>query len=265
MWTRCCCLASTLFLAGLLVGCGSDAPDASATPDAASAPDASNAAAAPLPDSVNALSQAAQANGWRLLFDGTSMAQWRGFTQDSMPDDWTIARGAMHFTGANDDAPDDIITRQMYDHFDLRLEWRISEGGNSGIMFNVREEGYEWPWQTGPEMQVLDNKRHPNGENPKTTAGANYALYAPAQDVTKPVGQWNEARLVVRGDTVTHYLNGTQLVRYVIGSEEWTQRVQNSKFGEMPGYASFDSGYIALQDHGDPVWFRDIKIRTLNP
>ena len=259
MWNRFFLRAGLAFALLALVGCGGSADDASSSDTASDAE-----ATATLPDSVNTLTAAERQNGWHLLFDGDSMDAWRGFQMETMPDDWTIDAGAMHFTGADDEAPDDIITKETFGSFDLRLEWKISEAGNSGIMFHVREDDFEWPWQTGPEMQVLDNDGHPNGEDPKTNAGANYALHAPTEDVTKPVGQWNEARLVVDGNQVTHYLNGTKLVGYTLGSDEWQALVADTKFSDMPGYAQFDTGHIALQDHNDPVWFRDIKIRRLD-
>mgnify|MGYP006285907149 CR=1 FL=1 len=266
MWNRffvpVACLLASLLLIGGLAGCGGDRTDPSAPSSDAPASEAT--VAATLPDSVNTLSDAERQTGWTLLFDGQSMDNWRGFQMDAMPDDWIIENGAMHFTGADDEAPDDIITKETYGSFDLRLEWRIAEAGNSGVMFHVREDDFEWPWQTGPEMQVLDNEGHPNGEDPKTSAGANYALHAPAKDATKPVGEWNEARLVVDGTRVTHSLNGTTLVEYTLGSDDWQALVDNTKFADMPGYAQFDTGHIALQDHDDPVWFRDIKIRRLD-
>lgn len=262
MWNR-FFLSVALVLAGLgSSGCGGNGSDAASPSDA----DAETTVSAPpLPDSINTLTDAERQDGWMLLFDGTSMEAWRGFQMEAMPDDWTIDNGAMHFTGADDEnASDDIITKETFGSFDLRLEWKISEAGNSGIMFHVQEDDVEWPWQTGPEMQVLDNDGHPNGENPKTTAGANYALHAPATDATKPVGQWNEARLVVDNNRVTHYLNGTKLLDYTLRSDAWQARVDTTKFHEMPGYGQFDSGHLALQDHTDPVWFRDIKIRRLD-
>lgn len=259
MWNRfltVVCLAASIGL--FVAGCGaseeSDGSDDSASPAAETAT---------VPDSVNALTTAERDDGWTLLFDGQSMDRWRIYGADSMADDWVVENGTMHYTGAADDAPDDIITREQYGNFDLRFEWKISEGGNSGVMFHVSEE-HKWPWQSGPEYQILDNENHSNGEDPLTSAGANYALHPPAQDVTKPHGAWNESRIVVRDGHVEHYLNGTKLLEYDLGSDAWTQKVNETKFGEMPGYGQYDTGHICLQDHTDPVWFRDVKIRRLD-
>ncbi len=255
MWNRflaVVCLAGGMSL--LALGCGqADESNSSAT-------SATEPAAAT--DSVNTLTQAERDDGWMLLFDGQSMDQWRIYGADSMADDWIVDDGTMHFTGAPDDAPDDIITTAEFEDFEFRFEWKISEGGNSGVMFHVSEE-HEWPWQSGPEYQILDNENHPNGDDPLTSAGANYALHAPAQDVAKPAGEWNESRIVVNDGHVEHYLNGTKLLEYDMGSDAWAQKVSETKFGDMPGYGQSESGHICLQDHTDPVWFRDLKIRRL--
>jgi hypothetical protein len=207
---------------------------------------------------INTLTPAERAAGWRLLFDGRTLAGWRGFKTEAPPDGWKAVDGSL-----SREAPGgDIVTVDRFDSFELRLEWKIAEGGNSGIFFRVADDG-DYVWSTGPEMQVLDNARHADGKDPKTSAGSNYALHAPSRDVTRPVGEWNAARIVVKGPHVEHWLNDVKLLEYELGSADWEARVQASKFKAMPGYGRSTTGRIALQDHGDPVWFRDIKIRPL--
>ena len=205
----------------------------------------------------------ASASGWRVLFDGSALSAWRGFKRQDVPPAWHIEDGALTFTPASGEGNGgDLITRDEYGDFELTLEWKISPGGNSGIMYRVTEAA-DQTYETGPEMQVLDNGRHPDGKNPLTSAGSDYALYAPARDVTRPVGEWNAVRIVMRGNHVEHWLNGEKVVEYELGSPDWEAKVKGSKFAEWPGYGRAPRGHIALQDHGNRVWYRNVKIRTL--
>lgn len=214
-------------------------------------------------DSVNALTEAERAAGWRLLFDGTSFDGWRSYRSDSMPSSWTIEQGVLHLQ--RDTATwATIVTTETYDHFELRLEWRIAAGGNSGIMYRVTEAA-EAPFRTGPEYQLLDNRVLDDSGEPRHQAGSLYGLYAPAEDVTRPVGQYNQARILVRGNHVEHWLNGRKLLEAEIGSNNWEERVAGTKFADYPAFAEAEAGHIALQDHGHPVWFRAIKLRPLGP
>lgn len=198
--------------------------------------------------------------GWELLFNGKSFDGWRGFKQDRVPPGWVITKkGELHF---NAKGKGDIMTAEQFDNFELALEWRISSGGNSGIFFWVTEDD-ETSWKTGPEMQVLDNSKHKDGLDPKTSAGANYALHAPTRDVTRKVGEYNQVRIIVHGTHIEHWLNGEKIVEYEIGSPEWEELVAKSKFATMPKYGRNRIGHIVLQDHGDKVWYRNIKIRKL--
>lgn len=201
-----------------------------------------------------------RAQGFRALFDGTSLDAWRGYRQDGVPGGWSIEDGTLAFDPAG--GRGDLITREQFADFELRLEWRVSPGGNSGVFFRVQER-HEWPRQTGPEMQILDNAGHPDGQSPLTAAGSNFALHGPVEDVTRPVGEWNEARLVVAGLHVEHWLNGRRIIEYELWTPAWVDAVSGSKFAEMPDYGLARSGHIGLQDHGDRVWFRDIRIRPL--
>ncbi len=213
---------------------------------------------APPPPPPNVLSETERAEGWRLLFDGTSTAGWRGFRQTAMPAGWEVIDGALVRTGPGGD----IVSEERFTDFELRLQWQIEPGGNSGIFFRVAEDE-DHVWLTGPEMQVLDNARHADGRSALTSAGANYALHAPALDTTLAPGRWNSVRLLVRGTHVEHWLNGTKLLEYELFSPDWERRVANSKFASMPRFGRNPTGHIALQDHGDRVAYRSIAIREL--
>lgn len=206
----------------------------------------------------NTLSAAEKQAGWKLLFDGQTTRGWRGYQKKETPAGWVVEEGTL--TRA---APaGDIITEKQYKDFELSLEWKISEGGNSGIMYRVTE-GAEDTYETGPEMQVLDDARHPDGHNRLTSAGSDYGLYAAPAGIVKPAGEWNAVRIVVKGRHVEHWLNGTKVVEYELESPDWEAKVAASKFRQWPGYGRAPKGHIALQDHGDRVWYRNIKIREL--
>jgi hypothetical protein len=163
----------------------------------------------------------------------------------------------------------DLVSNDTYRDFELELDWRITEGGNSGILFLVdetpRADGSQPAvWETGLEMQVLDDERHADGRDPLTSAGACYALFAPEHDDTRPVGHWNHVRIAKQGSRVEQWLNGRLQCAYDIGSDDWRARVAASKFRDMPGFARARAGRIALQDHGDEVAFRNIRIHDLS-
>ena len=204
------------------------------------------------------LSSADRAAGWTILFDGVSVAAWRGYKQSTLPVGWSVVDGALTRTGP----AGDIVTRSEYTNFELTLEWKISPGGNSGIMYRVTEDN-EAPYESGPEMQVLDDTKHPDGASRLTSAGACYGLYPGPAGVVKPAGEWNRVRIVVVGSHVEHWLNGVKVVEYTLGSPEWQAKVAASKFSQWPGYGRAARGRIALQDHGDEVAYRDIRIREL--
>ena len=196
--------------------------------------------------------------GWRALFDGTSAAAWRGYQRPDLPDDWQVVDGTLARVGP----AGDIITVDRFESFELHFDWKVERGGNSGIFFGVSEDG-DAVWHSGPEFQILHNAGHRDGQEPITSAGSNYAVHPPVRDVTRPVGEWNEARLIVDGKRVEHWMNGVQLLVYERGSADWKARVAASKFADLPDYGMVSSGHLAIQDHGDPVWFRNIRIRTI--
>lgn len=221
-------------------------------------------AAEPTGETPNKLTAQETKAGWKLLFDGKTTKGWRGYKQKAVPAGWVVKDGTLGVEKKPGAARADLVTLDQYDNFELSLEWRISEGGNSGVMYHVQETE-DVPFKTGPEMQVLDNARHQDGKNPLTSAGSCYGLYAPSKDVTRAVGQWNQARLVVNGAAVEHWLNGEKIVSYDKGSADWNAKVAASKFKAFPNFGKASKGFIDLQDHGDHVEYRSIKIHVLRP
>lgn len=213
---------------------------------------------------ANRLTPAEQEAGWILLFDGETLDGWRGFRMQGLPAGWRVDDGAIHLTPPEGEAERaDLVTDETFDDFELRLEWAIGAGGNSGIFFRVSEDQDE-TYASGPEFQILDNAGHRDGRSPLTSAGSNFALHAPAADVTRPLGEFNEVRIVVRGDRVEHWMNGEKLLEYTLWDETWRALVAGSKFAAMPSYGLNRSGHLALQDHGDEVWFRNLEVRRLD-
>ena len=204
------------------------------------------------------LTPAETKEGWKLLFDGRSLGGWQGY-KGRPTAGWKAADGIL----TRQEGGGDLVTTEQFANFELRLEWKLDEkGGNSGIFFRVTDEGDE-AWHSGPEFQVLDNAGHKDGANPLTSAGSNYAVHAPVKEVTRPVGEWNSVRLIVRGTHVEHWMNDVKLLEYEFGSPDWAARVKASKFDKIPLYGKAKSGRIGLQDHGNVVSFRNIKIRPL--
>ncbi len=219
------------------------------------------AAAAPLraqEPAPNTLTAAERSAGWRLLFDGTTTAGWRGYRMTTMPSGWQAVAGNLTRVGP----AADIITVDQYANFELSIDWQISPKGNSGIMYRVTEADSD-SYQTGPEMQVLDDAGQHDGLSRLTAAGSVYGLYPAPEGLVRPVGQWNQVRIVVKGNDVEHWLNGTLVAHYVLGSPDWNARVAKSKFAQWHGFGKAKEGYIALQDHGAWVAYRNIKVRVL--
>ena len=197
-------------------------------------------------------------SAWRTLFDGTSTAAWRGYQMDSFPSGWGIENGSLVRTTGGVD----IITRDQFSDFELELEWKVGPAGNSGIMYRVTEADSS-TYRSGPEYQILDDAAHQDGKNRLTSAGSAYGLYAPPEGVVKPAGELNSTRIVARGAHVEHWLNGQKVVEYELWSPDWEAKVRASKFAEWAGYGRSPRGHVALQDHGDRVEFRAIRIREL--
>lgn len=206
-------------------------------------------------DDANTLTDAEKTEGWTLLFDGKDLSQWRNFRKDDVNPKWQIADGA--FT-LSEKGGGDIITKESYAAFELVLDYKISKGGNSGLMFHVTEEE-NTPWKTGPEVQIQDNV---DGTDPQKS-GWLYQLYAPTVDATKPAGEWNTIHLLVTPEKCVQSMNGTKYVEYVKGSADWDEKVAASKFSQFPKFGKAKMGHIALQDHGNVVSFRNVKIRRI--
>ncbi len=202
----------------------------------------------------------AQDVGFQVLFDGSSLDQWRGYHQEAIGAGWKVADGALMFDGSQGG---DIITRDEFGDFELRFEWKVAKAANSGVMYKVGL-GDEASYYTGPEYQILDNDGHANGKNPKTSAASLYGLYPAEDGKTREVGQWNTAKIIVNGNHVEHWLNGSKVVDVEIGSDDWNERVAGSKFKDWDRFGKLSRGHICLQDHGDQVWFRNIRIKTGN-
>ncbi len=207
----------------------------------------------------NTLSRSESANGWRLLFDGKTLNGWRGYKLSDVPDNWTVANGIISVAAGKEG---DLITREMYRNFDLMVDWKVDPGANSGIMYRGTETG-DYIWRTALEMQILDDARHSDGKLPITSAGSLFDVYPAPRGVVRPAGEWNSARIVVNGNHVEHWLNGTRLFTYELGSDDFNAHVAASKFKTMPNYGKAPEGYIGLQAHGDHVEFRNIKIKVL--
>lgn len=197
---------------------------------------------------------------WEVLFDGSSLDHFRGYRQEAIGQGWKIDDGTLMFDGTGGG---DLLTRDTFADFELSFDWKVSEGGNSGVMYRV-SLGDNAPYFSGPEYQILDDARHADGRKKQTSAAALYALYAPENKQLKPVGQWNSARIVLRGTQVEHWLNGEKVVDVDMKSDDWKKRVANSKFNNWDKFGKNRRGHIAFQDHGDPVWYRNIKIRRLD-
>lgn len=210
----------------------------------------------------NRLTTEEKAEGWKLLFDGKTTSGWHAFRGKEVGDKWKVVDGALVFSPKNGKRGGDIATDEDYSSFELTFEWKVTEGANSGVMYRVSEQE-DGPYFTGPEYQILDNKKHPDGRSKLTSAASCYALYAPSEDVTKPVGEWNQGRIVVNGNKVEHWLNGKKVVSFEFGSDDWNTRVGKSKFNAWKKFGTMKKGKIDLQDHGDEVAYRSIKIKVL--
>jgi len=205
-------------------------------------------------------SQAApDANGWRALFDGTSLHAWRGYKADKVPAGWHIADRTL----AKDTNVGDLVSKDEFGDFDLELEWKLSAGGNSGILYRGTEE-YDHIYWSAPEYQLLDDAKAPDGTSRLTSAGAAYAIYPSPPGHLKPAGQWNTTRIVAKGAHVEHWLNGVKLLEYELWSPDWESKVKASKFKDYPNYGRAKKGHLALQgDHDGALAFRNIRVKEL--
>ena len=207
---------------------------------------------------TNALSETEQAEGWSLLFDGSSLEQWRSYKEDLLDDGWAIENGCLARVGSGGD----IISREQFENFELKLEWRISDSGNSGIFIRGDESG-DSIHHTAIEMQVLDNAGHWDARDPTHRSGAYYDMIVPDHDTSTAFGRWNKVHIIARGPNIEFWLNDRQTAKFELGSPEWKALYQASKFTDRPNYGSLKRGHIGLQDHWDKVWYRNIRILKL--
>jgi Domain of Unknown Function (DUF1080) len=196
---------------------------------------------------------------WTSLFDGKAITYWRGYQMTTVPNSWTVEEGAITWTKG---VAVDLVSREQYTNFEFEFDWKVPPGGNSGVMFRVTED-LERTYHSGPEFQILHNAGHSDGKNPMTSAGSNHSLHAPTKDMTKPVGEWNQGRLVVNGNHVEHWLNGEKVVDYDLHSPDWTKRLMASKFKDVPRYGREPKGHLVLQEHGSRIQYTNLRIKVL--
>jgi hypothetical protein len=219
----------------------------------------------------NTLTKAEADDGWVLLFDGKTTDNWRGYNKESFPEKgWVVENGTLKVMKSGKGEAGgggDIITKNKYKNFEFSVEWKVSEGGNSGIFYLAQEKPDQPIWKSAPEMQILDNDKHPDarlGKDGNRMAGSLYDLIPGDSSVVNPAGQWNSVKVLVYNGTVVHFVNGEQVLEYHLWTDDWKKMVLNSKFKDYDDFLNTsDVGYIGLQDHGDDVWFRNIKIKEL--
>jgi hypothetical protein len=218
----------------------------------------------------NTLSAREKNDGWQLLFDGSTTNGWHTYGYKSVNKAWVVNDGAIHAdTSAKKDLPPneskDILTDEQFDNFHFKADWKISVGGNSGIIFFVHEDKpkYSQTYLTGPEMQVVDNDRHADAKIIKHRTGDLYDLISSSSEPAKPAGEWNHAEIISNEGKLDFYLNGQHIINTRMWDDNWKQMVAGSKFKSMPDFGKFTKGYLALQEHGNEVWYKNIKIKKL--
>ncbi len=203
-------------------------------------------------------------DGWQILFDGKTTNGWHTYGKTAVNERWKIADGALYIDNTVKEGGD-IVTDEEFDNYDLKLEWKISKNGNSGIIININEDTakFKETYRSGPEVQVLDNDGHPDGKIIKHRAGDLYDLIKSSSEPVKAVGEWNAVEIISDKGSLKIFMNGTNVVTTTMWDDNWKQLIAGSKFKDMPGFGTFKKGKIALQDHGNAVWYRDIKIKKL--
>jgi hypothetical protein len=204
---------------------------------------------------------------WQNLFDGKTTQGWHSYQQGGAVKGWMVMKGTLMTHGGSGD----LVTNEQFEDFELEFEFKVPPKGNSGVIYKVQEHPKNPTYYSGPEYQVIDDEGYPpfndGGKmvtlNDRQKTGANYDMYAPAKNVAKPAGQWNKGRIVIKDNHVEHWLNGEKVVEYHYGSEDWKDKVAQSKFATWPYAIPHTKGHIALQDHGDESAYRKIRIRTL--
>ncbi|PZV82884.1 uncharacterized protein DUF1080 [Algoriphagus aquaeductus] len=213
--------------------------------------------------------EAAVTEEWISLFDGQTFNGWSKYGGGEVGKAWKIENGELYLDAANKDGwqtgdGGDIVTNEEFENFHFKYEWKIAPNGNSGVIFLVHESPeYQYPWQTGPEMQVLDNAGHPDAKIISHRAGDLYDLIVSSEETVKPAGEWNQAEIVINQGKLDFYLNGVNIVSTQLFTPEWEALIAKSKFKDMPGFGKYKKGKIALQDHGDVVHYRNLMIKRL--
>jgi hypothetical protein len=221
------------------------------------------------PTENNIITATEQADGWQLLFDGATKKNWHVYNHGSDGAAWKVADGALYLDpsqkkGDTTVGGGDLVSDEEYDNFHLKIDWKLDSAGNSGIIFNVKEDAkIPRTYHTGPEMQVLDNAAHPDAKIVKHRAGDLYDLITSSPEIVRPAGQWNEAEIISLDGVLEFFLNGTRVMSTVMWDDNWRKMIAASKFKEWKTFGTYKKGRIALQDHGDPVWYRNIRIRKL--
>jgi len=209
---------------------------------------------------INELSEQEKKNNWQLLFDGKSFDGWRNYNAKGVKDGWQIVKGMMKHTKGGKD----LMTEEQYENFELKLEWKVSEKGNSGIFLGVREIKDKIS-RSGIEMQIIDNERHPDAQNEKNVSGACYGLYKPPAAAARKAGEWNQVHIIKNGSHYQFFQNEVKTADFDLESTEFINLIAGAKFKDWPHFARYRKGHIGLQDHGDIVFFRNIKLKPLNP
>ncbi|HKO78773.1 MAG TPA: DUF1080 domain-containing protein [Chitinophagaceae bacterium] len=223
----------------------------------------------PQPSAMNTISQEEKNEGWELLFDGVSTAGWHTYGNKPVGKAWKVVDGTLTIDVSEKKdgkvvGGGDIVTDKEFDNFHLKYDWKISVNGNSGVIFYAQEDSkYKYPWETGPEMQVLDNNGHPDAKIIKHRAGDLYDLISSSKETVKPAMEWNTAEIKSVNGKLDFYLNGENVVSTTLWDDNWKKLVAGSKFKNMPDFGKYQKGKLGLQDHGDVVWFRNIKIKQL--
>jgi hypothetical protein len=213
-------------------------------------------------EKINTLSEEEKKEGWRLLFNGKNLDGWRTF-QGKEISGWKVIDGVLNNSGVGSDHGGDIITREKFQNFELSLEWKIAPQSNSGIFYHVNEKIGTAIYESGPEYQLIDDKGWPDKLREDQYSGANYGMHAPKNAVVKDVNDWNQARIIVNGAHVEHYLNGVKVVDYQLWDNDWKLLKENGKWKDYPYYGMARKGQIGLQDHGGLAQFRNMKIKII--
>lgn len=212
----------------------------------------------------SAMQSMAADTGWVSLFDGSTLTGWHVFGNPASGK-WSADSGTIHLNTAANGEGGDLVSDGSYDNFDLKLDWKISKAGNSGVLIYVQDDKakYEDTYKTGPEMQVLDDERHDDNKLPTHRAGSLYDMIQATPGAVKPAEEWNSAEIVSNNGKLDFYLNGVHVVNTTIWDEGWTKMLAASKFKQWPAFGTFKNGHIALQDHGNEVWYKNIMIKKL--